>query len=71
MGNLARKKQHYWKNWGWVSEKVVEKIPELEKIWWVGIFFAILDFYSIPSRDFFLIPPVKNTKILQKIGQVF
>ena len=57
MGNLAGKNQHYGKNWGWVSEKVVEKIPELEKIWWVGVFFAILDFFIIPSEDFFLTPP--------------
>ena len=30
----------------------------MEKIWWVGVFFALLGKYSIPSKDFFLTPLV-------------
>ena len=37
-------------------KKITEKSIKLEKIWWVGVFLAILEKYIIPSKDFFLDP---------------
>ena len=44
---------------GWVSEKSRKKSPKLEKIWWVGVFLAVLEKIIIPSKIFSLTPPVR------------